>query len=134
MDLPSFDDLMSLYINEPARFDRLRERIIEDEIASARLKDQRRLRGIQFQIECIRTTSKTPLASCLKIQQLMHSSSRELISLLRFHSDPTYGQVERRSELYPAEQNLAHETESSRPCDGKIVYLARRSEIKDIGS
>ena len=84
-ELPTFDDFVALLASDPEGFEALRTTLIENEIANAPLKDQRRLRGIQFQVDCARRASKNPIASCVKIQKMLYESAEELKSLVQYH-------------------------------------------------
>ena len=53
MDFPSFEELLELAKNNPESLERLRQRLIDQTIRQAPLNDQRRLRGLQFQIDAI---------------------------------------------------------------------------------
>lgn len=92
-ELPTFDDFVALLASDPEGFEALRTTLIENEIANAPLKDQRRLRGIQFQVDCARRASKNPIASCVKIQKMLHESAEELKSLVQYHCAPPTAQL-----------------------------------------
>ena len=83
MNLPSFDAMSALFHSDPAAFERFRTELIESEISKASPERQRRLRGLQFRIDAIRRTSKTPLASCVLIQQMLHDKAFELLTILK---------------------------------------------------
>lgn len=78
MDLPDFDKLAIMAEQHPEKFEALREALIEETIATAQASSQRRLRGLQFQIDMERRKAKTPLAACIRISHLMHESLEEL--------------------------------------------------------
>lgn len=82
MKLPEFDMLAEMAKNNPEEFEKLRETLIEDLINSARTSSQRRLRGLQFQIDMARKKAKTPLAACISISGMMHESFADLRLLL----------------------------------------------------
>lgn len=83
MTLPSFDDLKQLFECDPIAFDTLRKDLIETEINNTHSANRRRLRGIQFQINSIRQTSKNPLDCCVKIQRMLDEKLDELSSVFR---------------------------------------------------
>ncbi len=72
--LPDFDTMQELAKNNPIELERLRVAAIEDVIGNAPVELQRRLRGLQFQIDAQRVISRSPMASCLKISEMMHKS------------------------------------------------------------
>ena len=51
MELPSFDELKKLAQSDPEQLEKLRTELIEDTISSAPAQHQRRLRGLQFQVD-----------------------------------------------------------------------------------
>ena len=70
--LPSFDELMKLAQQDPDKLESLRQSWVEDIIESAPEVFQRRLRGLQFQIDMEREKASNPVSSCVKISQMMH--------------------------------------------------------------
>jgi hypothetical protein len=70
--LPSFDELKKLAETNPEQLEKLRAELIEDTISSAPQQYQRRLRGLQFQIDMERRRAKNPLSSCIRISKMMH--------------------------------------------------------------
>lgn len=78
MQLPDFNSLVKLAKESPEDFEILRKALIEEAITSAQQDSQRRLRGLQFQIDMTRRKSKTPLAACIRISSLMQASLIEL--------------------------------------------------------
>lgn len=83
MSIPTFDTLLALLDQDPVAFERLREKLIEEEIRDTPPETQRRLRGLQFQIEGIRQTSKNPLDCCVKIQRAMDKKLEEFRKIVR---------------------------------------------------
>jgi len=76
--LPDFDVLATMAQNDPEGLEALRQRLCEELITSAPPHMQRRLRGLQFQIDAQRRLARTPLQACLKISEMMHDSFAEL--------------------------------------------------------
>ncbi len=76
--LPSFDELMKLALQDPEKLETLRLSCVEDIISSAPNQFQRRLRGLQFQIDMEREKASNPVSSCIKISQMMHDSLANL--------------------------------------------------------
>lgn len=74
MKMPSFDELARLAKDEPEQFEALREQLIESTITGASADHQRRLRGLQFQVDMERRRSRTPMAACVSISKMMHDS------------------------------------------------------------
>jgi len=74
-----FDYLSELYKTDPEKFEELRSQEIENVIKSAREKDQKRLRGLQFRIDATREIhAKSPMGACIAISKMMHESFEEM--------------------------------------------------------
>ncbi len=72
--LPSFDELVKLAQTDPEAFEKLRKSHVEDLIESAPEHTQRRLKGLQFQVDMIRRRSKNPMGACVEISKMMYDS------------------------------------------------------------
>ncbi len=94
---PSFDELKRLAEQSPERLEAFRTREIEALIARAPEHLKRRLRGLQFQVNCQRQLHKSPLGSCIAISKMMHESLLKLQAVLSgTHTQSqydTYGEV-----------------------------------------
>lgn len=88
--LPEFDDLVTLAQQAPDEFDRLRRRFVTGMVDNASPSAQRRLTGLQFQIDMERRRSISPMAACVRVSQMMHHSLSELTALLRQESQQDY--------------------------------------------
>lgn len=84
--LPSFDELMKLAQQDPEELEKMRQHWVEETIASAPEMFQRRLKGLQFQIDMERQKSKNSLSSCVRISQMMHEGLANLRDALN-HND-----------------------------------------------
>jgi DNA-directed RNA polymerase len=76
--IPSFDELMKLAQQDPDKLESLRQSWVEDAIEGAPEMFQRRLRGLQFQIDMEREKASNPASSCVKISQMMHEGLANL--------------------------------------------------------
>ncbi len=76
--LPSFDELMKLAQKDPEQLEVLRQSWVEEIISSAPEVFQRRLRGLQFQIDMEREKASNPVSSCIRISQMMHNGLANL--------------------------------------------------------
>jgi hypothetical protein len=76
--LPSFDELMKLALQDPDKLEALRQSLVEDTINSAPEHVQRRLRGLQFQIDMEREKASNPVSSCVRISKMMHDGLANL--------------------------------------------------------
>ncbi|EOD56381.1 DUF3135 domain-containing protein [Aeromonas molluscorum] len=74
MELPDFDTLKRLAATEPHLLETLLYEQIEAVIETANPDQQRRLRGLQFQVDCQRRLAKNPIDSCLRIVNMMQDS------------------------------------------------------------
>lgn len=69
-----FEEWAALVQSDPDAFEARRAEAIEAFIRSAPPHRQERLRRLQWRIDQVRRTSKTPLAACLRISRLMWDS------------------------------------------------------------
>ncbi|MEG0009831.1 DUF3135 domain-containing protein [Aeromonas lusitana] len=74
MELPDFDTLKHWALVEPERLDELLHKQIDALIEQVGPERQRRLRGLQFRIDCQRRLAKNNLDSCIRIANMMHES------------------------------------------------------------
>lgn len=78
-DFPTFDELMKLAQDNPEKLEAYRQEQIEKLINEAPENSQRRLRGLQFQIDAQRKIHHdSPMGSCMTISKMMHESFSEL--------------------------------------------------------
>ena len=77
-ELPDFDTLMALAEKDPAAFEQLKADAVEATIASASETSQRRLRGLQWQVDVELKKAKTPMEGCVKVSEMMHDKLWEL--------------------------------------------------------
>ena len=77
-ELPDFDTLKAMAEQNPQALEDLRQQFVNDLIANAPPAVQRRLRGLQFQIDAQRRIHKNPLAACIKLSEMMYESFSEL--------------------------------------------------------
>ncbi len=74
-----FDYLSELFKTDPVKFEQVRREKIDKMIQSASESSQRRLKGLQFQIDAKREIYKhKPFVSCMEISKLMHSSFEKM--------------------------------------------------------
>ena len=74
MELPDFDTLKHWALADPKRLDALLHQQIDALIAQVGPEQQRRLRGLQFRIDCQRRLAKNNMDSCIRIANMMHES------------------------------------------------------------
>ena len=87
IQLPDVDDLMQMAQDDPEALERLREQLCAQVIANAPRQYQRRLNGLQFQINMERMRANNSLHSCIKISQMMMESYQQLqLSLEEIHT------------------------------------------------
>ena len=85
--LPSFDELMRLASLEPEKLESLRKNWVDNTITNAPEPFQRRLRGLQFQIDMERERASNPISSCIRISQMMHEGLANLREALNQPED-----------------------------------------------
>ncbi|WP_317931537.1 DUF3135 domain-containing protein [Halioxenophilus sp. WMMB6] len=73
-ELPDFDTLAKLSKENPEAFERLRMQHINALLERAPSHMQRRLRGLQFQIDAKRQAASNPMQACIMISRMMHES------------------------------------------------------------
>ena len=69
-----FDELARLARENPDGFEATRKRMIQEVIDNASPEIKHRMEGLQWQIDQVRKTSSNPMASCLKISEMMWDS------------------------------------------------------------
>lgn len=69
-----FDAWASLARDDPEAFEARRRGLIDQLIERAQPRQRRRLLGLQFRIDMERRRSRTPMAACVRIQELMWES------------------------------------------------------------
>ncbi len=73
-----FDHWSEIARTSPKTFEAMRTKIIRNCIDNAPQEQQKRMRGLQWQIDCLRTQSRNPLSACLKISRMMWETLRKL--------------------------------------------------------
>lgn len=81
-DLKNFDQIKVLAQTNPEALERMRRQAVDKIINSAPEHMQRRLRGLQFQIDCKRNAQKSPMGACIAISRMMHESLHKLNTVL----------------------------------------------------
>lgn len=74
VEIPCYEILAQLARDDPAAYEKWRREVIEHFIESTPAHLQRRLRGIQFRVECLRRGSRSALGATVKIYSLMWNS------------------------------------------------------------
>jgi len=82
-DLPPVDQLIELAKTNPEELERMRKQHVENLIADAPQHMQRRLRGLQFQIDSRRSLHDNPMGSCVMLSKMMLDSLSKLNSALQ---------------------------------------------------
>jgi len=85
----NFDQLVELAAKDPIAFEAYRTEQIEATISSAAPKNQRRLRGIQFQVDAQRSLQNNAVGSCVKVYEMMQESLGSLNGLLQNYTNGT---------------------------------------------
>lgn len=66
-----FDEWVALARDDPKAFEERRNALVREAIDQAPLHFQKKLHGLQFQVDMIRQRSTHPLGACVKISNLM---------------------------------------------------------------
>ena len=69
-----FDHWSALASSDPEGFETQRAELLERVIARAPAHRQRRLRGLQWKLDQVRCTAKTPMAACVRMNEMMWES------------------------------------------------------------
>ena len=69
-----FDKWVRLAKEDPDAYESMRKEMIQEIIDNTEPEVKRRMEGLQWQIDQIRNTSANPMASCLRISQMMWDS------------------------------------------------------------
>lgn len=113
-----FDYLSNLYKTDPKKFEEVRAQEIDKVIQSASPKIQKRLTGLQFQIDAKREIHKdSPMGSCMAISKMMHES----FSTLRHHLNDFTGKQDPLGQR-PLQQKESESTETN--CAKVIQFRA----------
>lgn len=83
---PSFDDLLHWAKHDPKRLDHYQQQKTQELIDSAPNHIQRRLRGLQFQINCQRKLHRSAIGRCIQISKMMHDSLDEMVQIVNGHN------------------------------------------------
>lgn len=86
-----FDEWVRLAKENPDAYEDMRQKMIQEVIDSTSPEIKRRMEGLQWKIDQIRSTSTNPMASCLKISQMMWDNvlgEDGLLDHMRQLSDP----------------------------------------------
>ena len=86
-ELPSFDTLRYLAEHDPARLERLRRVLTERLISRAPDRAKPRLRGLQFEIEARVSIAPNPIAACVTLSSMMHTTFGHLARALNDWQD-----------------------------------------------
>jgi hypothetical protein len=98
-----FDAWVALASNDPEAFERQRSLVIHRAIQRAPARQRLRLTRLQWQLDRIRETSRTPMAACLRMQDMMWQSVEGESGLLACLQQPS-AMLERRARpaVHPA--------------------------------
>jgi len=101
-----FDRWSKIARTDPETFEAMRTEIINDCIDNAPLDRQQRLRGLQWQIDCLRAQSSNPLSACIKISQMMWDTLQQLGDVSRNLASPEPGSEQGGRANKPAEATI----------------------------
>ena len=69
-----FEQWSELASEDPAAFEQMRQEMIEAVIDAASQRCRRRLRGLQWRIDQMRTQAPNPMAACISLSNMMWES------------------------------------------------------------
>jgi len=99
-----FDFWAKLAQEDPDAFEKARKLMLDSLIEAAPARAQPRLKGLQWQIERIRSKAATPLSACLKISDMMWTNVLGEDGLAaqfdgRGHGEPTAATAKKAAEV-----------------------------------
>lgn len=118
-DLSDYELLSRVARDDPSAFEALRSEMISDFLDGVPEECQRRLRGLQFRVDCLRRLKGTPLARLLKIQALMWDSFLKMDQELQIFVQSIHGTLAASEETQRSEID-------SLP-SGRVIDLRRYS-------
>lgn len=116
-----FDRLAELARTKPQVLERYLRLKVNQIIAGARSEERVRLRQLQFRIDSVRHRTKTPLAACIKISQMMHDELWCLRQALSSGANPASNS---------SSANASASTDNRLRSRGKVVPLSRSGKFK----
>lgn len=118
---PNFEELLTLAKDNPALFEAKRREYIEFFFTKVPTEKQRRLRGLQWQIDQARNLARTPMASCINIMNMMWDS------LNRLNNEHQRLVKLTTADLDTAQKSAAYATiTSDLPSKGEIIPFPTR--------
>lgn len=106
--LPNIDQLIELAEHNPQELENIRRREVEALINSAPDHLHRRLRGLQFQIDCRRQLHRnSSLGACIAISEMMLDSLQELNLVLQGSEPATPSAEPSRVLSFPQTESRA---------------------------
>lgn len=98
---PTINHLFEWAETNPGLLDQWLQQEVNHIIENAPLKHKERLEGLQFRIEMEKRRAKTPLASCLKLSELMYDSFFELKLALENGDSQTTQDLSQKAKVLP---------------------------------
>lgn len=98
----NFDEWMQLAQDNPEAFEEKRLDAIQGAISSTEGHSQKRLEGLQWQIDQMRTSTENPMAACLNISKMMWENVQGEDGLV-----DTLNQLTGKAPVKVKEENLA---------------------------
>ncbi|MDH5327145.1 MAG: DUF3135 domain-containing protein [Gammaproteobacteria bacterium] len=85
----NFELWAELSVKDPQAFEELRQQTVDEFIGSVAEERQERLRCLQWKVDRVRETQKTPLAACVAISDMMWDSLERLNQLYNDYESVT---------------------------------------------
>ena len=93
-EFPCFDELVKLAKTDPEKLNEIRRQATSELIDNAPVQYQRRLRGLQFQIDMELRRAKSAMDGCVRVSNMMHDSLWKLRDQLNLitgkYGEPTH--------------------------------------------
>lgn len=83
IELPAFDTLRALAIEDPEALESLRSRLVAEVIDRAPSHQRAQLEGLQFVLDMERRRARNPMQCCVRMSELMHEKVERLRECLK---------------------------------------------------
>jgi len=94
----NFDAWAALASSDPEAFEHQRRLVIDHAIRQAPARHQQRLRGVQWRLDQVRATARTPMIACLHMHRMLLDAIRGENGLLDCLQEPAATLRRRRQE------------------------------------
>mgnify|MGYP001162086407 CR=1 FL=1 len=120
-----FDRLAELARTKPQVLERYLRLKVNQIFARAKPEERLHLQQLQFRIDSVKRRTKTPLAACIKLSQMMHDELWQLQQALNRSTDPAL-----KAEQNTESTGLPSSIDNRPHRRGKVVPLFRSGKFR----